>query len=243
MCGFGIMRTGAPEDAAIGLDFAALFAGWEADQPVWAGDVDRMFVSLVAPGYDGTDAALDAAAEGWAELSEIACDGSGSVLAIGDGQLPEHRLRIATGYDDLYHLTPARVLRNVLRLGYRGPINHYVGMSHYAALEDGLAAGGLNGPCAAWHADFLGGRRRSGSRSILSLSYELLAQHCPEDWKQRAENGDPALTGWAPPSALLSPANDDGDGLAAGDRARHSSRWPWRRRCRCGFRSASPGGG
>ena len=44
---------------------------------------------------------------------------------------------------------------------------------------------------------------------ILSLSYELLDQHCPEAWKQRAENGDPALTGWEPPSALLSPANEE----------------------------------
>src|SRR3546814_4257410 len=31
--------------------------------------------------------------------------------------------------------------------------------------------------------------------------------HCWNDWKQRAENGDPALTGWEPPSALLSPAH------------------------------------
>ncbi|HEX4848181.1 MAG TPA: DUF2460 domain-containing protein, partial [Novosphingobium sp.] len=38
-------------------------------------------------------------------------------------------------------------------------------------------------------------------------SYELLAQHCPDAWKQRAFNGDPALTGWDPPSSLLSPAN------------------------------------
>ena len=48
-----------------------------------------------------------------------------------------------------------------------------------------------------------------GFEVILSLSYELLDQHCPEAWKQRAENGDPALTGWEPPSALLSPANEE----------------------------------
>ncbi len=51
------------------------------------------------------------------------------------------------------------------------------------------------------------GRKALGFEVILSLSYELLDQHCPEAWKQRAENGDPALTGWEPPSALLSPAN------------------------------------
>ncbi|HEV2816066.1 MAG TPA: DUF2460 domain-containing protein [Allosphingosinicella sp.] len=198
---------GTSEDAEIALDFGTLAGGWEADDPVWAADVDRIFISLVAPDYDATDTPLAAPAEGWAELSGIACDGSGSVLAIGEAIVPEHRLRIATGYDDLYHLTPARMLRSILRLGYRDLINHYVGMSHYFRLEGGLVAGALNGPCAAWHADFLARAKALGFAVILSLSYELLAQHCPEGWKQRAENGDPALTGWDPPSALLSPAN------------------------------------
>ena len=199
---------GAPDDAAITLDFAALAGGWDADDPVWAGDVDRMFVSLVAPDYSGADEMLAAPAEGWAELSQIACDGSGSVLAIGDAIVPEHALRIATGYDDLYHLTPARVLHNALRLGYRGVVNHYVGMSHYFRLEAALeVTGTLNPPCAAWHADFLARAKHLGFEVILSLSYELLDQHCPEGWKQRAGNGDPALTGWEPPSALLSPCN------------------------------------
>jgi uncharacterized protein (TIGR02217 family) len=199
---------GMADDAAITLDFAALAGGWEAEDPVWAGDVDRMFVSLVAPGYDGSDAPLAEPAQGWAELSDIACDGSGSVLAIGDVIVPEHRLRIATGYDDLYHLTPARMLRSILRLGYRDLINHYVGMSHYFWLDSGhQVTGTLNGACAAWHADFLARAKALGFEVILSLSYEVLDAHCPEAWKQRAENGDPALTGWEPPSALLSPAN------------------------------------
>ncbi|HEV7661079.1 MAG TPA: DUF2460 domain-containing protein [Allosphingosinicella sp.] len=199
---------GDPEDAAIDLDFGAMAGGWEADDPVWAGDVDRMFVSLVAPDYDATDVPLAAPAPGWAELSGIACDGSGSVLAIGDLLIPEHKLRIATGYDDHYHLTPARLLRNALQLGYRDLINHYVGMSHYFGLGgDGLVAGTLNGPCAAWHSDFLARAKTMGFEVILSLSYELLDLHCPGDWKQRAENGDSALTAWEPPSALLSPAN------------------------------------
>lgn len=199
---------GGPEDALVSLDFGALAGGWEMDDPVWAGDVDRLFVSLVAPDYDASETALAAPAEGWVELTEIACDGSGAVLAIGDTIVPEHALRIATGYDDLYHLTPARVLHNALRLGYRELINHYVGMSHYFRVAaDGLVGEGLNGPCAAWHADFLARAKAMGFGVILSLSYELFDAHCPEAWKQRAEDGAPALTGWEPPSALLSPAN------------------------------------
>jgi uncharacterized protein (TIGR02217 family) len=205
---------GTPEDALVSLDFAAIDGGWAGGDPVWAGDVDRMFVSLVAPGYSGEDEPLAAPAEGWAELTGIACHGAGSVLATGDTLVPEHGLRIATGYDDLYHLTPARVLSNCLQLGYRGPINHYVGMSHYFRLEAlgggfyiSLAGGVLNRPCEAWHRDFCGRAKALGFEIILSLSYELLDQHVWGDWKQRAEDGSPALTGWEPPSTLLSPAH------------------------------------
>ena len=238
---------GSPEDSLVELDFAALAGGWAADDPVWAGDVDRMFVSLVAPGFSGEDSPLAAPAEGWAEVTDIACDGSGSVLAIGDTLVPEHRLRIATGYDDLYHLAPARVLRNCLQLGYRGPVDHYVGMSHYFRLEANsggfyvsLAGGVLNAPCAAWHRDFCERAKALGFQPILSLSYELLDQHVWGDWKQRAEDGSPALTGWSPPSTLLSPSHEGAMGYlrlvaqafagiasAAGLRVRFQVGEPW----------------
>ncbi len=205
---------GSPEDAMVGLDFANVAGGFllpgEAD-PVWAGDVDRMFVSLVPEGYSGEDAALAAPAEAWVELSEIGCEGPGAVLAIGDVVVPEHGLSIATSYDDCYHLSPERVLRNALRLGWRGAILHYVGMSHYFRLDgDGYASIGdsaLNVACAAWHADFAARAKALGYELIWSLSYELLDQHCWNDWKQRAADGSPGLTGWEPPSALLSPAH------------------------------------
>lgn len=205
---------GTPDDATITLDFTALSGGFllpgEAD-PVWAGDIDRMFISLVPVGYSGADAALSAPVEGWVELDDIACDGAVAVLQMSDVMVPPHGLSIATGYDDSYHLTPERLLRNAVHLGYRGSINHYVGMSHYFRLnapgEVTLEGGALNAPCATWHADFLKRAKTFDLSVILSLSYELFAAHCPDTWQQRAFNGEPALTGWAPPSALLSPAN------------------------------------
>jgi uncharacterized protein (TIGR02217 family) len=208
---------GSGADAVISLDFSDMDGGYllpgEAD-PVWAGDVDRMFVSLVAPGYDKSDTPLAATAEGWVELSEIACDGSGSVLSIGDVMVPPHGLSIASGYDDSYNVTPARLLRNARALGYRGAINHYVGMSHYmrlapvgAAYLATLAGGALNVGAAAWHRDLAARAKALGFGLIVSLSYELFDAHCPGDWKQRAANGDPALTGWEPPSVVMSPAN------------------------------------
>jgi uncharacterized protein (TIGR02217 family) len=205
--------VGTPEDAVVTIDFARLVGGFllpDEGDPVWAADVDRMFISLVAPDYDAGDAMLDAPAEGWAELCDMRCEGAGSVIGIGDAVLPEHALRIASGYDDSYHLTPARLLRNVLHLGYRGAIVHYVGMSHYFRLDGDLTVvAGLNAPCAAWHRSFAEQARALDQEVIWSLSYELFDAHCPQGWKQRRADGAPALTGWEPPSTLLSPANVD----------------------------------
>ncbi|RXD04940.1 TIGR02217 family protein [Sphingomonas sp. UV9] len=209
--------VGTPEDARVSLDFAAIVGGFELPEdsdPVWVGDIDRMFVSVVPPEYSGVDVALAAAREGWVEWTDLVCEGPGSVLAIGDAVVPEHEVRIAGGYDDSYNLTPARLLRNALHLGYRGSITHYVGMSHYFRLEGAgggfyvSAAGGvLNAACAAWHRDFAVRAQALGFGVIWSLSYELFDAHCWNDWKQRAADGSPALTGWAPPSTLLSPAH------------------------------------
>ncbi|MGP1354754.1 MAG: DUF2460 domain-containing protein [Parasphingopyxis sp.] len=209
--------TGTPEDAAIALDFDAMDGGFllpgEAD-PVWAGDIDRLFVSLVPPGYTGLDGPLPDTAEAWLELTGLACTGPASTIRIGDTMLPEHAMRLATGYDDAYNQTPARLLRNALHLGYRATINHYVGMSHYYRLARStngnllitVSDGALNTACIAWHRDFAERAAALGFAPIFSLSYELFDEITPGGWKQRAENGDVALTGWSPPSTLLTPA-------------------------------------
>jgi uncharacterized protein (TIGR02217 family) len=209
--------VGTPVDAVVVLDFGSLDGGFllpdEAD-PLWAGDVDRMVISLLPPDYDGTAGDYAGMQAAWVELSDIKCDGAGSTLRIGDTLLPAHGWSVATAYDDLYHQTPARVLRQVEALGYTGPLLHYVGMSHYPALarsgSDWVVTGDgmLCGPATAWHADFAARAKALGVTPIWSLSYELFAAYCPAAWMQRDAGGNPALTGWVPPSALLSPAND-----------------------------------
>ncbi len=217
--------AGTGEDALVSLDFDAMEGGFllpgEAD-PVWAGDVDRMFISLVAPDYDESAGVLSAPVEGWAEMSGILCSGSGSVLAIGDAVLPEHGMGIAGGYDDSYHLTPARLVRQIVQLGYRGDVVHYVGMSHYMRLvaagggfEVDGAGGAINAPCAAWHRAWADECAGAGLGPIWSLSYELFDAYCPAGWKQRDADGAAALTGWVPPSTLLSPANGAAMGYLA----------------------------
>jgi len=211
--------NGSPTDARVTLRFSDLAGGFvlpgEAD-PVHPAAIDRMFVSLVPPGYDPASAtAFPAAIEGWAEFSEMRCEGHRPMLAVGDVMVPPHGLSLCTGYDDAYNLTPARVLRTVRGLGYRGAINHYVGMSHFFRLVPGTggsfvvdpALPALNKAAETWHREFFAKAAGMGHTVIASQSYELLAQHCPAQWQQRASNGDYARTGWSPPSALLSPAN------------------------------------
>lgn len=212
--------TGTPTDARVTLDFDALDGGFllpgEADR-VWPHDIDRLFISVIPAAYDAGTTPFAAGVEAWVEMSDIRADGSGSVIPIGDAVVPEHGLSIATGYDDAYNQAPERVLRQILALGYRGAINHYAGMSHYFRLARGahgvllvgLTGGALNVACAAWHRDFAARAKALGFELILSLSYELFDAHCPEAWKQCAVDGSPALTGWVPPSTLLSPAQGE----------------------------------
>lgn len=206
---------GTGDDAAITLRFSDLQGGFFLPgEAVWPRAIDRMFISFVPPGYDGTDDPLDEEIEGWIEISEIRTDGARAMLEIGDVVVPPHGLGIATGFDDQGVQTPARVLRSARQLGYRGSVVCYVGMSHYFRLVHeagaylaGATADPINAPARAWHRALFAEAAAMGLSPVASLSYELLDQHCPAAWKQRDHAGNPALTGWDPPSTLLSPAN------------------------------------
>lgn len=207
---------GTPTDARITLPFSALESGYGLPgEPIHPSDIDRMFISLVAPSHvSGSTAPLAARFNGSATLSEMRADGARAMLEVGDVLLPPHGERMATAYDDAYNQTPARLLRAVTGLGYRDDIVHYVGMSHFMRLaraSDGMlkvaSTGELCTPAAAWHESFFALARQSGFEVIASLSYELFDAYCPAAWKQRTASGAPALTGWVPPSTLLSPAN------------------------------------
>jgi uncharacterized protein (TIGR02217 family) len=212
---------GTPEDALVTLRFSDLQSGYALPgEPVHPTDIDRMFISLAPPGYvEGSPAPLPARADGWAELTAIECWGEHALLPLQDAIVPPHGVGIATAYDDAFDQTPARLVRQIEQLGYRGEVIHYVGMSHFFRLAPGegedsgrlLAAadGALCGPARAWHAGYFAALAEAGLTPIVSLSYELFAEHCPTAWQQRAHDGAPARTGWEPPSALLSPANAD----------------------------------
>ena len=205
---------GTPEDALIRLPFSQLQSGFVLPgETLHPGDIDRMFISLVPPGFvEGSTDPLPARADGWAEMSDIVCDGENAMLTIGDVMVPEHGIRIATAYDDSFNQTPERLVRSITGLGYRECVVHYVGMSHFFRLEragPGLLvdpSGALCTPATRWHEAFFAACKSAQIDPIVSLSYELFAEHCPADWQQSDRSGTYARTGWVPPSALLSPA-------------------------------------
>lgn len=207
---------GTPEDSLITLRFSGLESGYGLPgEAIHAGDIDRMFISLAPPGYGpGSSEPLPARADGWAEMSAIACWGENAMLPLADTIVPPHGVGMATAYDDGFDQAPARLVRQIEQLGYRGEVIHYVGMSHFFRLEPGEGRllvtpdGALCGPARAWHAGYFAALAEAGLTPIVSLSYELFAAHCPDAWQQRAHDGSPARTGWDPPSALLSPANE-----------------------------------
>ena len=205
---------GSATDAEITLDFDELDAGFGLPADAERVDprrIDRMFISLVPPDYaEGSEDIRTAPVAGNATVTNIRCDGPSSVLTINDAVVPEHEMRIATAYDDMYNLAPERIVGAAERLGYRGVINHYVGMSHYFALDGAgrLDPGRtLNGAALAWHRAFARAAKARGYDVIWSISYEILDMFCPDEWKQRAFDGSPALTAWSPPSTLVSPAS------------------------------------
>lgn len=213
--------TGTPEAATITLPFSQLESGYSLPgTPVFPGDIDRMFISLVAPGYEfGSAERLPERMTGSVRMFDIETQGANAMLELGDVRLPVHGERMATAYDDAYNQTPARLIRSMIALGYRKDFVHYVGMSHFMRLEETIADdlhvisnGELSAPAQFWHRTLFRDALAVGLEAIVSISYELFDAYCPEEWKQRNFSGEPALTGWVPPSTLLSPANSDAMG-------------------------------
>ncbi|RGP41650.1 hypothetical protein BPTFM16_01957 [Altererythrobacter insulae] len=204
---------GSPTDAIITLPFSSLEGGWMLPgDPVNALDIDRMFISLVPPGYvAGGTSRLPQRVNGRATISSIHCDGENAMLEIGDVIMPVHGERMCTAYDDAYNQTPDRLIRNLFALGYREEVVHYVGMSHFMRLGGSdlkvAQPAELCTPAKEWHRSYFAANTATGLDTIISLSFELFEAYCPDDWKQRAFDGTPAQTGWVPPSTLLSPTN------------------------------------
>lgn len=178
--------------------------------------IARLSIGVAAPGYTGVADPIEPL-DVMVELSNIAVSGVNTHVQRRHWAVAPHALRMTDGYDDAYNLTPERVVDGIWRLGYRDWYVIYVGASHLHSLIWDDAAGRLlvddsapvSGPARAWFADLFARLVARGFNVIISQSYEILSDVCPDAWQQRDHAGAGARTGWSPPSTLIAPTHTD----------------------------------
>lgn len=153
------------------------------------------------------------------DISNVSVTGDNSTLPMLTTPQDAHALRMTDGYDNAYPFTPERLVEQVYALGYRDWYVFYMGISKFHSLSwDGgegryvvdPAKETLNGPTQQWIDDFFARLHAKGYKIVVSVSFEILSQFMPTDWKQRDADGNEAQTGWVPPSSLIAPTNAAG---------------------------------
>lgn len=205
--------------ATIKLDFSNLKSGPENDIVVDTTQIDNMFFSLISTRYQEIEDIIPVDNEDLSfKFTILEPDTGYSMMNMGNLNVPAHTIRMCTSYDDMYNLTPERVISNTYRLGYRDMINHYNGMSHYYQFSWDAGSNKwalnrteyLNPATEAWFDNFHANAKAMGYTVMNSLSFELMSTVCPVEWVQHTWNDDLAATGYEPPSYVLSPSIDEG---------------------------------
>lgn len=150
-------------------------------------------------------------------ISNIECN---KTIDINGLNVVEHKVSMCTSYDDDMQFSPEYIVNSILKLGYTSGVNHYCGMSTYynkiwnstenrfRLITDG-STGTINLATRAWHLSYAELLKKNDIPVIFSISYELFSESCPYEWTQRDWFDEFGVTGYTPPSYLLSPCNDD----------------------------------
>lgn len=201
------------------INFDTVMAGLNADVATYMGDVDRITISCITIDYvaGSPNSISRGPVKSWITLSNCAVSGTNSTMTAGSGQILRHQLGMCTSYDDMYDVSPERILDNIWGLGYRDWINHYVGMSVFperhwdgtklTVNDPGSAAGLVSTPAKTWHTDFLTKARAKGYAVIQAVSFETTSVSANTAWCQRDYLGNLGQTSYAVPAYLLSPGN------------------------------------
>nr|MDU9047091.1 hypothetical protein [Candidatus Electrothrix aestuarii] len=131
---------------------------------------------------------------------------------------PQHKVNICDDYDDMYNLTPERIIEQIAALGFNDSIDYYIGASHYyekkVMNQDGDKAfevdrsRPLNFVFESWFENYLIWAKKFGFREVIaSISMENL--DTPKDWAQRYHDGGVAQSGWQPPPTFITFTNPD----------------------------------
>lgn len=135
--------------------------------------------------------------------------------------LPTQDVGISTSYDDMHNQSPERVINQIKALGYGGKINHYCGMSRYPNREINAALGRaiitetlgntIIDSAKRWHASFAELLVVEGWECNWAISYEMFSTFANTNYAQRDDDGNLGVTGYTPPSYLLSPVIEAAD--------------------------------
>lgn len=216
------MTAGSPSSrsGSFSLPFPNVFAGILADEVIPWDFIDNIFIGFVPPGYTkGAQTPLTPEVEFEANFTNVSVTGTNSTVGYNNVGLPAHDLYIADGYADSYPMTPARVVEQIIKLGYRGQVVLYVGFTQFLSLtwNSGesrfiidTAKPTLNVPTQQWVTDFCARLAAEGVAVIISVSFELLKEYCPLAWAQYDWKGQQSESGWSPSSTFVSPSSVDG---------------------------------
>lgn len=211
-------ETATPDKLDVTLDFDNLWTGFspidEFRQKVPVTDLRRISINIVDTnyyakgGYDeegievepDPELPLKNPALGDVIVSNIRCirksDGAVKTHARGrpmnaDGTNYQTDLGIATSFDDIANTSPRRVVEDMYKLGYRGVINHYMGISNYPRLVfkedtqsfqlDSVTC--LDEVVSLWHEDFFQQCVRLGFQCIVSVSMEVFYGYVKNNYR------------------------------------------------------------
>ena len=217
------------EEGNIVIDFDSLYAGWTpyiwqnpggigqwVENPDWVKvpveKIKEIMWSFVPLEYNNGSGYLEDSMPYEVTFTDWTVSGSCILGTEAAGQAVT-RVRLCDDYDDIYNMTPERVVSEYERLGYRNIVNCYIGASHY---YDKCYSGDkmnvktgypFNPAFEAWYGDYLRRLHALGVKVIHSVSMECVDP--PESWKQRNWEGVAGTTNWEPKPSLLSFVNYD----------------------------------
>ncbi|MCP1133618.1 chitobiase/beta-hexosaminidase C-terminal domain-containing protein [Paenibacillus polysaccharolyticus] len=224
----------------IKIDFNNLYAGWQPYQkeykvitdkdgkkeyleewvknPEWrkipVNDIKKIMWAYVPTQYDGTAANeyLNDSEKFMVKMTNWNVSGN-DYLGEEPKTRPAQALRITDDYDDIYNLTPERVVSDYQKLGFNGYVTMYVGASHYydkkylnGAMEV-ITDYPFNSGFEQWYDNYIKRLSEHDFKLINSISMESV--DAPADWWQRTWDNTPATSGWVPVPHLLSFTNPE----------------------------------
>lgn len=197
----------------------------ESDMNVSVNDVESIMFML-KPQNDGEDYTIIDNVDFSCEVTNITV--KNGYICNEHNDLEPHQYRLCEGYDDFYNFNPKRICREMRKLGYTEWCDLYIGASHFyeksgeigdriPTLEFNHVRTGkmvlnkdvpLNKAFRAWLDCYSRELKKNDCPNlVISVSMENL--QCPDSWKQRDCNGNPALTEWVPSTFFYSPCNDE----------------------------------